>query len=130
MPTYQYAIGYNNTAGYAAFDTLLGFDPYCPGITDGRRLIGGDGMIYADGSDETDLRFGFLTKEQHSALLSALGITTAASAQITISLPLNNGRTFDDFNAIVVRPNLPEDGRFERSRYLDINLHLQKIVAI
>lgn len=123
---YQVATGYNNVAGYA--DIVV--QPRVAGLKAGRRTISGGGLLYEDGYQNTSLEYGFLTKAQYTALLAQFGLTSATSAKISITLPLNDGRAFDDFNAIIDRPDLPDNGEFVRTRYVDIRFPVRRIEAI
>lgn len=120
--TYEAATGYNNTAGYVELDP----PPRLEVIEDGRIEIAGDGLSYADGFKQGELIWGYLTTTQFTALLTIFGLTSAKSARITISLPIDNNRDHDDCNAIIEKPN----PRFERGRFIDVRFPLRRIVEI
>ena len=122
---YQVATGYNNAAGL----TTLTHQPFCMGIRAGRRVIAGNGMLIEDGLGSADLVFNLLKKAQYSTVLAEFFITSAPSAQITMRMPRNSDRAFANFNAIVLRPDLPVDGSYEFA-YRNITLRLTGIEAL
>ncbi len=121
--TYKIATGWNNEAGLAD----ISVQPRMVTLSPGRRQTAGDGLIYEDGFMNASLDYGFLTVDDYEALLTEFGLTSAASAKVTVSLPQNIDRTFDNYNAIIIRPEAP---RFERGKWLDISFRLTRIEVI
>lgn len=121
--TYQIAAGWNNAGGL----TDIAVQPRMAQLAPGRRQTAGDGVVYEDGFESGVLNYGYLIKADYSALLTQFGLTSAASAKVTIRLPRNSDRTFQNYNAVIVRP---DNLQFERGKWLDVNFKLQRIEAI
>lgn len=104
---YQWAAGYDNEAGFAAFDP----QPATNGIIEGRITRGADLMEYIDGYARTSLRFTSITEAELADLLSDLSLDDAASVKITVSVRTNDDRsTFANYNAIIYRPHFSQGG--------------------
>lgn len=121
--SYEIAAGWDNEAGLVE----IAKQPRLVTMTPGRRQTAGDGLIYEDGFMTAALEYGFLTPAEYDALLTAFGLSSAASAKVTIALPQNEDRTFAHYNAIIIRPEAP---RFERGLWLDVSFPLTRIEMI
>jgi hypothetical protein len=121
--TYQIAAGHDNEAGLTAIDP----QPRMSQLAPGRRQVAGNGMVYEDGFETATLDYGYLTKVQYDALLTAFGLDSAASAQVTIRVPRNSDRTFQNYNAVIVRP---ASLNLDRGKWLGVSFQLQRIEAI
>lgn len=112
MP-YQFAAGYNNAAGLADLDLAnkgITWQPRMTGLSVGRRLQTGDGHIVERGMKSCILQFGFLNEAQYTAFLTQTGLDSAVSVECTLRMPNNADRSFTNYNAILVRPDIPNDG--------------------
>jgi len=138
MP-YQFATGYNNAAGLADFNiTVHGvtWQPRMVGLAIGRRLQTGDGHIVERGFSNAVLSFGFLNEAEYTAFLTQTGLDSAVSVECTLRLPNNADRTFTNYNAILVRPDIPNDGSWwgtennSRLKLVGVNFPVTHIEAI
>jgi len=102
--TYQVASGFDQSGSL----TDLASQPRLTGIESGPRRIAGSGLSFERGKQSGTLRYGFLTDAEYTALLVALGLTSAVSAKITLRHPQNDGRAFTNSNVIIHRPASPE----------------------
>lgn len=112
MSIMQLAIGWDNEAGLA--DLLVGgFEPRLPGPVPARTSGLLDGHQTIDGYFIYDIELDdYVSDTELKALLAQCGLTSAESAEVTVSLP---GRTRDTeiWNGIIRRPNpLWQRGRF------------------
>lgn len=118
MTMYQVADNFNNAAGLADLDP----QPACPGLDDGRVIIGGDGLEYEDGVLPTSFDYGFLTYPDYDSLLDQFGLSdTVRSNQITVRLKRNSDRAFANHNAIVIRPAPKNQG----GKYVNVRFVLK-----
>lgn len=124
--TYQKAAGYNNAGGL----TDISIQPASPGLTAGRRQVAGNRQEIEDGRYTSELVYGYLTKSQYNSLLTEFGLTTNASAEITIRMPRNSDREFANYNAVIVRPDIGKDAEFRLGKYLNVRFRLRGIQAI
>jgi hypothetical protein len=100
--TYQWAVGYDNEAGYADFDP----QPSTNAIIKGRRTIAGDRHMYTDGYQESALVFTAIDEDDEADLLSDLGLDAAESVELTITLRTNEDRSvWGDYNVIMYAPD-------------------------
>lgn len=121
--SYEIAAGWDNEAGLVEISK----QPRLITMAAGRRQTAGDGLIYEDGFLTASLEYGFLTPAEYDTLLGEFGLSSAASAKVTIALPQNEDRVFTNYNAIIIRPEAP---RFERGLWLDVSFSLTRIEAI
>lgn len=124
--SYQVASGYNNAGSL----TVLSIQPRMIGIAAGRRIQAGDGSVIQDGLGNATLIFDAMAQDSYDDILSEFFLTTAISAEITINLPVNNTRTFAAHNAIVVKPDLTNNGEFSNGLYKNIQFRLTGIELI
>lgn len=124
--TYQIADGYNNAGGLAD----ISIQPATNGLRAGRRIVAGNGQVIEDGFYTTELVYGYLTATQYTTLLSEFGLSGVVANEVTIRLPQNDGRAFANYNAIIIKPDMPSEARFERSKYLNIRFIVRRIAAI
>ena len=124
--TYKIAVSYNNAAGL----TALSIQPRMNGLVPGRRTTASDGTVYQDGFLSCELIFDYLTPAQYTALLSEMGLSSATSAKVTITLPANISRTDTNYNAIIELPAVPQQGAYERRKWLSVSFNVTRIEAI
>jgi hypothetical protein len=122
---YQVAIGYNQAGALAN----ISVQPRTRGLTPGDRQMSGDGLIYEDGFPGTVLEYGFLTAAQFNTLLGEFGISSAASAKVTIRIP-NDARSEANYNAIVIKPEFTREGHFEFAIYRDVKFRVTRLDAL
>lgn len=127
MSTYQFASGYNNTGSLVDVDP----QPNSPGMQEGRRQQRGDGSFVQDGYYKTSWNYGYLTHSQYSSLLTAFGLTgNTLSAACTVTNPKNVDRTFGSYNAIIVRPNIPDEGKQTMGRWLEVTFQIIRMEEV
>lgn len=117
--TYQCALNYNNTAGYAN----IAPSPVCKGIQYAYEDTPLGSVQISNGYAE--LYFSILTPVEYVALLTTFGLSAASRKEITITLPLND-RTMGNFNAIV---NLPRQLQYQ-GFYKDVMFPLFSVEEI
>ncbi len=124
---YMVAAGHNNAAAYGTLTP----QPKMLGMRVGRRTQTGDEKFYDDGFKNCELKWGFLTKAQFSALCTACGVADGTpSALVTIRLPRNVGRAFADHNAVIVLPDMPDEATYDMTVYQDIRFRVVNIREI
>jgi len=100
MP-YQIAQGWNNVDELEA----LSIQPSDIGTQPGLRRRAGNGLVYEDGRQSVNLRYDeLLFADQYEDILTELGLASATSAKVTLSIPRNLDRTFANYNAIIEQP--------------------------
>lgn len=114
--TYKVAIGYNNTGGLVEFP----IPPRMPGLPEYPKwTTGGDGIIYPDGFANCALIWDYLNPDDFDTILDACGLSlTVVSAAVTVEVPSDVERGFDQWNAVIARPNFPTDAQFDRGKYV------------
>jgi hypothetical protein len=119
---------FNNTAGYAVITP----QPFCPGILYPRRIIAVSGAEYNDGAPYTYFQFkGSLTPAQYNTILTAFGLSTALSNDVTVALLVDALRaTYIDYNGTIFKPVNGQDVRFELGRWWDATFKIKGLVAI
>lgn len=124
MP-YQIADGHDNAAGLATIDP----QPASEGLQYPKRRVAGDGTEYNDGSAFTIWRYrGVLSTTQYSALLTAFGLSSALTNEVTVRTLHGAARTtYSNYNATIVKPFNP---RFERGFWRDIEFRVIKLEAL
>lgn len=121
---YQVASGWNNTGSLED----ISIQPRLGGIRDGVRNIAGDGLTKVDGFSNGILVFDRATSSsEYNSLLTELNVASSVSAKITITLPQNSDRTFQNYNAIITRPNLPDDSEYALSKWGILPFSLTRI---
>lgn len=98
--TYMIAPGHNEVGELEVIDP----QPRCNGIFyAGEEIFAGDGTVYEDGEQYTELIFTILTPEEYVAFNELVNLDSAKSAPVTVSLPGDN-REFSNWNGIIVKP--------------------------
>ena len=126
--TYLIAAGHNNTAAYGTPEP----QPQCRGMAYGRRVLAGDGIEREDGYRSAVWRWGYMTGTQKVTFeaLAGLGEGTPSSA-VTVRTTRNSDRTFHDYNATILLPEVPESGgRFEYTVWQDVEYRLVRLEEI
>lgn len=109
----MFAAGYDNAAGLATLDISYKgviWQPRITGLQAGRRIQTGDRLVIERGTKSGVLRFGFLRLSQYTAFLTQTGLDDAISVECTLALPNNDDRTYTNYNAVLVKPDVPSDG--------------------
>lgn len=109
----QFAAGFDNVAGLADIAVVyrgVTWQPRITGLKIGRRIQTGDGHIVKRGFLSAAMRFGFQYLAQYGAFLAQTGLDSAESVECTLSLPNNDDRTYTNYNAILIKPDIPDDG--------------------
>ena len=128
MTAYMIAIGHNNQAGLG---TVVP-QPRSRGLMAGRRQRGMDQLLYEDGFYHTTWEYGYMTIVQHDTFEAAAGIGEGTpSAFVTVRTPQNTGRTFNDYNATIIRPNPPEESaEFNFTVWHGVNYQIEAMSEI
>ena len=120
--SYQIAIGYNQAASLADVDP----QPSSPGVQATRRYMALDGHAYNDGADTAAWVFTALSESEYSSLLTAFGLTSAVSAEVTVKTTKHD-RSEANYNAIIIRPPRL---RFEYGAYRNVEFRLTAMEAL
>lgn len=123
MTQYRFAAGYNN--GTLADWPIM--EPRCTGLKAGRRLVSGNGQVIEDGFNGCQLMYSYLTKPDLETLLAFTGLDDSPSVECTITLPRNLDRDFIPYNAILVRPDHPDEGQQTMGKWVDVRFTVQRI---
>lgn len=126
--TYLIAVGHNNTAGYGTPHP----QPQCRGMAYGRRTLAGNGIEYEDGYRSSVWRWGYMTGAQKIAFEAQAGLGEGTtSAAVTVCTTRNSDRTFANYNATILLPDIPESGsRFEFTVWQDVEYRLVRLEEI
>ncbi len=125
MP-YQIAIAWDNAGGLADMSK----QPRTRGLSPGRRQQAGDRLIKEDGFLRTVLEYGFMTPTEYSTAQSEAGLTSAASAKVTIRLPRNLDRAFTNYNAVIEDISPPSTATFDRGLWISVRFSVTSIETI
>ncbi len=125
MP-YQIAIAWDNAGGLADMTK----QPRTRGLSPGRRQQAGDRLIKEDGTLSTILEYGFLTIVEYTALQSEFGLTSVASAKVTIRLPRNLDRAFTNYNGVIEDISPPSTASFDRGLWINARFRVTGLETI
>lgn len=113
---YLVAIGWNNTAGFAAFSSAN--EPRTEDVMPGRAQWGGDQIQIIDGAWDAALVFDALKDSEFDDVLDDMNLDyETQSTKITIYMP-HRDQTWHAWNAIISYPEAPHKiRRFEPVRF-------------
>jgi hypothetical protein len=123
---YEWASGHDNEAGYADLTP----QPATNALIAGRRTIGADLTLYEDGYQQTALIYTSILESELATLLTTLGLDSALSVELTLSLRTNEDRsTFGDYNVRVYRPNYGQgEGEFPTLRSFATDIRFPVVI--
>lgn len=88
--------------------------PVASYFTASERVKAGDGTFYGRGFDTAEWFWPYLSQAEIDVLRTY--VTNSISAAIAITTPINNGRTYDDFDCVAEWPS-DETGTDFRLRF-------------
>lgn len=120
---YQSAVNRNNVAGLAA----LSPQPASDGLRHGEvAAFAGTKQKFHDSDDYIELRYSVALASEGFTILSAFGLLTDPSADVTVTIPDTIARdVFHNYNGIAIRPDLKY-----QFWYQDFNVRVTALEAI
>ena len=123
--TYQIVDGYDNAGTLADVDP----QPKSGGLMYPERIAALDGTEFDDGLLYTDWVYTMLTAAQYDSLLTAFGLASAITNEVTVKT-ITDDRTFANYNGMVVKPRMGKDVKYNRGFYHDARFRIKHMEAL